>query len=385
MASHGTGAARITRFIIATTTPVAVEAGSRQRVSDVRKVPYRNFSIRQSSAALDVEAGRGDRRHRDFEIWAQRIPRSKAQKTSLLTPKNKIKGRLEVRDYKCVNRSVTIVKLTSQPLWSVREAFAWLTHGEPVASRPNCFERNLGLMSETEDEKGRSGANARAQHEEVHRREAADAHDASLVGRTGPLNEAALLGRKTPPWPDSAAANVGRDSASPAEAVRALAGLLLGYALLLAGNGLFQTLIPLRMIQSDYSTLVVGLIQSCYYAGYILGAVINRRLIDRIGQHRTFVAFSAAASILALAFGGAHSPWTLGFIRLLTGVAFMGLYTRSRVGSMVLSRTISVDRFSVFMRLSATLRLGAVSSCSTWVSILLRSSSRSRLRYLLRR
>ncbi|WP_438391912.1 MFS transporter [Caballeronia sp. DA-9] len=90
---------------------------------------------------------------------------------------------------------------------------------------------------------------------------------------------------------------------------------------------MFQTLIPLRLIQSDYSTLVVGLIQSCYYAGYILGAVINRRLIDRIGQHRTFVAFSAAASILALAFGAAHSPWTLGFIRLLTGVAFMGLYT----------------------------------------------------------
>ncbi|WP_438397300.1 MFS transporter [Caballeronia sp. DA-9] len=90
---------------------------------------------------------------------------------------------------------------------------------------------------------------------------------------------------------------------------------------------MFQTLIPLRMIQSDYSTLVIGLIQSCYYAGYILGAVVNRRLIDRIGQHRTFVAFSAAASILALAFGGAHSAWALGCIRLLTGVAFMGLYT----------------------------------------------------------
>ena len=90
---------------------------------------------------------------------------------------------------------------------------------------------------------------------------------------------------------------------------------------------MFQTLIPLLMIQSDYSTVVVGVIQSCYYAGYILGAVLNRRLIDRIGQHRTFVAFSAAVSILALAFGAAHSAWTLGLIRLLTGVAFMGLYT----------------------------------------------------------
>lgn len=156
----------------------------------------------------------------------------------------------------------------------------------------------------------------------------ADATAALPVGRTGPLNEAALLGRKTPPWPDSAAANPGRQAPlGIAHAVRALAGLLFGYALLVAGNGLFQTLIPLRIIQANESTLVVGLIQSCYYAGFILGAVVNRRLIDRIGQHRTFVAFSAAASILALAFGAAQSPWTLAFVRLLTGVAFMGLYT----------------------------------------------------------
>ncbi len=90
---------------------------------------------------------------------------------------------------------------------------------------------------------------------------------------------------------------------------------------------MFQTLILLRIIQSDYPTIVVGLIQSCYYCGFILGAVINRRLIDRIGQHRTFVAFSAAASILALAFGAAHSPWTLGLVRLLTSFVFMALYT----------------------------------------------------------
>ncbi|BAO88368.1 MFS transporter [Caballeronia cordobensis] len=179
-------------------------------------------------------------------------------------------------------------------------------------------------MSYLEDEKSNTSANHRAQEGEGTNAE----HDPSAVGRTGPLNEAALLGRKTPPWPDSAAANPGhRARAGEPDTMRALAGLLLGLALLVAGNGLFQTLIPLRIIESGYSTFVTGLIQSSYYAGFILGAVVNRRLIDRIGQHRTFVAFSAAASILALAFGAVQSPWLLGFVRLLTGVAFMALYT----------------------------------------------------------
>ncbi|WP_277185516.1 MFS transporter [Caballeronia sp. BR00000012568055] len=152
--------------------------------------------------------------------------------------------------------------------------------------------------------------------------------------RTGPLSEAKLFGRQTPPpaasttTPPPAAAPLGHAIHAPhASSYRALAGLLCGYALLITGNGLFQTLIPLRVIESGHSTLLVGLIQSFYYLGYVLGAVANRRLIDRIGQHRTFVAFSAAAAILALAFGAAQEPWELCAVRLMTGFAFMGLYT----------------------------------------------------------
>jgi MFS family permease len=152
------------------------------------------------------------------------------------------------------------------------------------------------------------------------------AESASAV-RTGPLSEAKLFGRQTPPPAASTAVPPPSPPVSSAGTYGALAGLLCGYALLITGNGLFQTLIPLRVIQSGYSTLLVGLIQSLYYLGYILGAVVNRRLIDRIGQHRTFVAFSAAAAILALAFGAAQSPWELCVVRLLTGFAFMGLYT----------------------------------------------------------
>nr|WP_057929580.1 MFS transporter [Burkholderia ambifaria] len=144
-----------------------------------------------------------------------------------------------------------------------------------------------------------------------------------FVSRSGPSSEIGLAGQ---PTHSIAAPSAPLACRNPVNSYRALAGLLFGYELLIVGNGFFQTLIPLRIIESGYPTLAVGLIQSCYYCGYILGAVINRRLIDRIGQHRTFVAFSAAASILALAFGTAQSPWVLGFVRLLTGFTFMGLY-----------------------------------------------------------
>jgi MFS family permease len=105
-----------------------------------------------------------------------------------------------------------------------------------------------------------------------------------------------------------------------------MAGLLAGYGLLCLGNGLLQTIVPLRLLQVGSSVFVIGLVQSCYYIGFILGAGFSRRLIERVGQHRTFVALCAAASLLALAFGMTPHPAILALIRLMTGFAFIGLF-----------------------------------------------------------
>lgn len=110
------------------------------------------------------------------------------------------------------------------------------------------------------------------------------------------------------------------------ELFRSLFGLLAGYALLMGGNGLFGTLIPLRMLHANLSTLAVGLVQSCYYGGFACGAIFNARLIERIGQHRAFVAFAAAATVLALAFGTSDSPWVWALLRFGSGFALMGIF-----------------------------------------------------------
>ncbi|QGZ66713.1 MFS transporter [Paraburkholderia acidisoli] len=127
---------------------------------------------------------------------------------------------------------------------------------------------------------------------------------------------------------------------------RTLAGLLLGAAFLILGNGLFQTLIPLRLVRHGESTLVVGFIQSCYYLGFLLGAFTARRLIDRFGQHRVFIAFAALATILTQAFGAFELAATLGLIRLATGFAFMGLF--SSIESWIQGTASNANRGRIF-------------------------------------
>jgi MFS family permease len=148
------------------------------------------------------------------------------------------------------------------------------------------------------------------------------AREAPTATRAGPLSEARLLGRKTPPPFEQ----LPTCDESQGYGYRQLAGLLLGYALLTCGNGLYQTLIPVRLVLAGAATFTVGLVQSSYYFGFLLGAVFARHLIDRIGQHRVFIAFTASAAILALAFATFESIIVLVLVRLLTGFAFMGLY-----------------------------------------------------------
>jgi MFS family permease len=144
---------------------------------------------------------------------------------------------------------------------------------------------------------------------------------ASEAFRPGSLSEAALIGaaqRVTPDQPGTVL---------PSYDHTALIGLLASYAVLIVGNGLLSTLVPLRLIDSGVSTIGIGLVQSCYYIGFVLGAMVNRSLIEKVGQHRTYVAYSSGVAVLALAFATFNSTWVFALLRLLAGFAFMGIFT----------------------------------------------------------
>jgi MFS family permease len=113
----------------------------------------------------------------------------------------------------------------------------------------------------------------------------------------------------------------------PASSLRSTAILLLGYAILITGNGLLGTLISLRLIQQQAPSIVVGVVQSAYYVGFMLGAVYGGSLIGRVGHHRAFVSFAAASACCALGYAVWDTAAVWVALRLITGFCLVGIFT----------------------------------------------------------
>ena len=102
--------------------------------------------------------------------------------------------------------------------------------------------------------------------------------------------------------------------------------LFLGLALIMLGNGLQGSLLGIRASIEGFSTSVTGLVMSGYFIGFIFGATIVPRVVQRVGHIRTFGALASLASASILVHAVFLDPWVWWFMRLITGLAFAGLY-----------------------------------------------------------
>ncbi|MCY4148870.1 MAG: MFS transporter [Gammaproteobacteria bacterium] len=135
--------------------------------------------------------------------------------------------------------------------------------------------------------------------------------------------------------------------------------LLLGFGLIMLGNGLQGTLLGVRATMEEFSTLVIGVMMSGYFIGMIMGSIMAPRLIKRVGHIRVFAALASLASISILAHGLYIESWVWTLMRVLTGICFAGLYVVTE--SWLNDRTSNETRgqmLSVYM-LVGTLGLGA--------------------------
>jgi MFS family permease len=114
--------------------------------------------------------------------------------------------------------------------------------------------------------------------------------------------------------------------------MRALIGLLGGYTILVCGNSLLTTLISLRMLHDERTALAVGLVQSCYYVGFIVGALGLGPMVRRIGPQRAFIGFGALAALAALGYLSFDSPDVWAVLRLITGFSMVGVFTSIESG-----------------------------------------------------
>lgn len=109
-------------------------------------------------------------------------------------------------------------------------------------------------------------------------------------------------------------------------AIRSSWSLFMGMILLMISNGLLGTLLTLRADGLGFSESMIGLIQSAYPVGSLLGCLIAPRFIMRVGHIRMFATFASIASATALIHLITHDPWSWGGMRMLQGFCFSGLY-----------------------------------------------------------
>ena len=105
-----------------------------------------------------------------------------------------------------------------------------------------------------------------------------------------------------------------------------VAPLLAGVAILLIGQGLQGTLLPVRANMEGFSTLTIGLMGGAYFFGFTLGCLRGSNLVRRVGHVRVFAAMTAAASAAPLLHGLWVDIWVWSALRLVSGYCFAVLY-----------------------------------------------------------
>src|SRR5210317_1767656 len=102
--------------------------------------------------------------------------------------------------------------------------------------------------------------------------------------------------------------------------------LLLGFGILMLGDGLQGTLLAIRADLEGFSATLTGLVMSTFYLGFLLGSLLTPRITIKVGHIRVFAAFAAlsSAAILVHALVVSVPVWMA--MRLLSGFCFAGLY-----------------------------------------------------------
>ena len=102
--------------------------------------------------------------------------------------------------------------------------------------------------------------------------------------------------------------------------------ILLGFGILMLGDGLQGTLLAIRADLEGFSTTLTGLVMSTFYLGFLLGSLLTPRITIKVGHIRVFAAFAAlsSAAILVHALVVSVPVWMA--MRLLSGFCFAGLY-----------------------------------------------------------
>jgi len=101
---------------------------------------------------------------------------------------------------------------------------------------------------------------------------------------------------------------------------------LVSLVIVMLGNGFFNTFASLRISIDGYASWVIGILNSSYYAGVMLGSIYVERLLDRIGHIRTFAIFASINSLIIVVQSMLIGPISWTFFRFLSGFCASGFF-----------------------------------------------------------
>ena len=101
---------------------------------------------------------------------------------------------------------------------------------------------------------------------------------------------------------------------------------IISLCLLTLGNSLFTTVASIHLEYNHVPLTQIGLINSTFFIGQLLGSIVTKQIIRQIGFVRSFILF--ALTIAASALGYWLTDVVIGwfFLRFITGAATVGLF-----------------------------------------------------------
>lgn len=102
--------------------------------------------------------------------------------------------------------------------------------------------------------------------------------------------------------------------------------LLLSVSLLLMGNGLQSSLLPVRASIESFSAIDIGILGSAYFLGFAVGCIYGPYVVRRVGHIRTFTAMATIASCVVLVHAFVLNSAIWWGLRFITGICFAVLY-----------------------------------------------------------
>jgi len=102
--------------------------------------------------------------------------------------------------------------------------------------------------------------------------------------------------------------------------------LFAGLALLMVGNGLLSSLVGVRADIAGFATVVIGVVMSMYYVGFLVGSLTIPRWLVSVGHIRVFAGLAALAAATALSYSLLVTPLAWALLRFVFGLCMSGLY-----------------------------------------------------------